>query len=370
LGLIVPFAGCSTASSPSGNSAAFTTVGGDGGDGSDGGASLGSMVLKSEPFTVPPGGDITHCTPVRGTNAEAIFTHAFHSKQSGHHIFLYSVSHPIEGGSFVCPQGGQWNWNIVLASQKPDDAYEFPEGVGFKIEANQQFIIETHLINPTDQPMEATSEFDIDFADPGAVKVQAGAVFFGTTNIALSPRAKGHAEATCKVPTDLHIGRFFGHTHRRGTDFTVSKVTNGTPEAPFYTSTTWEDPPVLDSLDVKAGEFLKVGCDYNNESDKKLGYPDEMCVSGGMYWPANGTLPSSRSTPTSAPAGKPSPPRSRAPTRSRAPRATCRRAVRSIATCTARKTWTSSVRLRRRSRIGPFPIPGVGRCSRLPIRST
>jgi hypothetical protein len=96
------FAGCSSSTSTNGATSA------DGGPSATPGATnaaTGSMVLQGESFTVPPGGDVTRCTPVRGTNATATYTNRFHSKQAGHHVILYTVDHPIEPGSF---EGRGW----------------------------------------------------------------------------------------------------------------------------------------------------------------------------------------------------------------------------------------------------------------------
>jgi hypothetical protein len=283
--LLALFAGCSTTTSdsaptvdggPSGNDAATN--------------SIGSITLKADSFAVPAGGDITRCTAVRGTNATAMFTNRFTNTQAGHHVVLYAVSHPIDSGSFECPQGGQWNWNEIYTSTKHEDQYQLPADVGFKIEANQQFVIETHVINATDKEVQSASEVTLDFVDESAVKYPAAALFLGTTNIGVDAQANGSAGATCALPAGMHVARFFGHTHRRGTGLTVAKVTGGTPETPFYDMGAWDDPKVIPQVEFESGETVKVDCEYHNGDDKKVGYPDEMCLAGGFYWPANGTL--------------------------------------------------------------------------------
>lgn len=282
---LVLFVGCSssTAASP-----AAADV--DAGTGTDAGGVAPALVLNGDPFTVPPGGDVTRCTAVRGTNTTAMFTNRFTNKQSGHHEIIYVVDHPLEPGSFVCPQGGQWNWSEIFGSQAHEGAFKLPDGVGYKLEPNQQFVIETHVINPTDKPIESTSEFRLEFVEESAVKYRAAPIFIGTSNIAIEPHANGHAGATCTLPSDVQFVGFFGHAHRRATQLSVARVKDGTADAPFYTMDAWDTPRVLDTVDVKTGDTLKVDCDYHNESDKKLGYPEEMCFGAALYWPANGTL--------------------------------------------------------------------------------
>lgn len=278
-GLFALFAGCSSTES--------APAAGPGPDASpDAPTSAGSLTVKSDTFTVPPGGDVTKCTAVRGTNATEVFTNRFRNKLAGHHVILYTVDHAIEPGTFHCGQGGQWNWSSIYGSQRLDEQYQFPAGVGFKLAPNQQFVIETHIINTTDQPIEAVSELELELVDATAVQYPAAPITIGTTNIELGPRANGRAEVTCTMPADVKVARFFGHTHRRGQELSVSRVNNGTPEAPFYKMGAWDDPVVVDSVDIKSGDTFNVGCDFKNDEDRKIGYPSEMCQAVGFYWPA------------------------------------------------------------------------------------
>jgi hypothetical protein len=146
------------------------------------------------------------------------------------------------------------------------------------------------VINATNKQIDSQSEVEIDFVDESAVKYPAAPLVIGTTNIALEPHADGRSEVTCTLAAAVHVARFFGHTHSRGKQLTVSQVSNGNPENPFYSMDAWDNPRIIDDVDITAGETVSVGCDFQNEGDKKLGYPGEMCQAGGFYWPANGAL--------------------------------------------------------------------------------
>lgn len=243
------------------------------------------------PFTIQPGEDKTICSYVRGTNEEAADVSAFITDQvnGGHHIIVYAVDHPIDLPPSVCTQGGQPGWDTLLVSQQQHEEVRFPVGVGYRIGPQQQFVIETHYINASAEPIEAESKLGVVYAELGSVKDRAATYYFGTMNIDVP--ANGHATSTgaCSPPIPMTVRTMLGHQHRMGTSLDVQFIPgDGNAPVDLYESTDWHAAPLatFDGLTVSTTDKLAVTCEWTNTSPERLRYPREMCFAIGYHWPA------------------------------------------------------------------------------------
>lgn len=271
--------------------------GGDTGTGTTGDAPKPTETsYDAGPFTVEPGKELVMCTYVRGDNAEDQDVIRFDTAQSegGHHLIVYTLDHPVDLPPTLCSQGGQPSWSQLLASQIPSETQAFPAGVGFHVKAHQQYVIETHYINTTAEPLTVNSSFKEHYADPGAVTQRAATYFFGTTNIDVPPNGAFSKTVTCTPPVAMSLQTMFGHQHRRGVgvsvDFLPGKA--GAPER-LYETKQWDGPPIA-TFDggrmLGTSDAIQVKCDWQNDSPTRLGYPHEMCFAIGYYWPADAGL--------------------------------------------------------------------------------
>ncbi len=123
-------------------------------------------VYTAGPFTVAAGSEIVMCTFVQGTNATAIDVSGFLTKQSagGHHLIVYTLNHAVNLPPHICPQGGQPGWDFLFGTQDLEDSWNLPAGVGFHLEPNQQFAIETHYINATPDALTVSGAFGLFYA--------------------------------------------------------------------------------------------------------------------------------------------------------------------------------------------------------------
>ncbi len=248
-------------------------------------------VLVPAPMHVEPGQDLTVCSYLRAKNTDPVDVSAFITDQApgGHHIVVYTVDHAIDLAPHACTQGGSPGWNTVAISQKQHEEVRFPNGVGYRLEPNQQFVIETHFINASNTPVDAQSTVAIEYAPAGSVMQKAGTFYYGTMNINAQPNSAFSASGTCSPPEPLHIRTMLGHQHRMGTGVSVSLIPSGGAPQEIYTSTSWENAPLKtwdEGLVVMPGDKLRVDCDWNNTSGELLRYPDEMCFAIGYQWPA------------------------------------------------------------------------------------
>jgi hypothetical protein len=248
--------------------------------------------FSAGPFTVQPGEDRTVCSYVRADNQEAADISAFITQQArgGHHIIVYAVDHPIDSEPHVCTQGGQPGWDTMLISQQEREEVRFPAGVGYRIGPKQQFVLETHFINSSPEPVDVSSRFGVVYAAPGSVRDRAATYYFGTMNIDVPARGRATSAGSCAPPVPMTVRTMFGHQHEHGTALDVQLVPgDGSAPRALYRSTDWANAPLTTfegGLLVGPADRLRVTCDWENTGADRLRFPDEMCFSIGYYWPA------------------------------------------------------------------------------------
>lgn len=249
--------------------------------------------LQSSETDVPAGGDLVTCTYVRGANAsdEDVATFVLDQPEGGHHLIVYAVDHAIDLPAGPCSQGGQPSWIQILATQSRHDLQTFPSGVGYHVKAHQQYVLETHFINTSNQARKGSSSVGVKYAPAGSVHDRAASFYFGTQNIDVPAKASWSNKASCKPPVAMKVRTMFGHEHAHGTRVAVDYAPSGGSKKNLYASSAWDAPPVATfdgGLDLGVADALEVTCDWTNDGAGALRYPHEMCYALGYFWPSDG----------------------------------------------------------------------------------
>ena len=161
-----------------------------------------------------------------------------------------------------------------------------PEGVGFRVPAGNQMMVNLHLFNATDQPLSGESGVEVSTADD--VEFAAGVAALNDPNIEIPPKVLDHVEEnTCVIEEDSTIFYFWPHMHQLGTQMTIE--ING--ETVFDMPYSFDDQqfwPV--DLEVKDGDVLKYTCRYDNPTDNPVYFGgstvEEMCFLVFWRYPA------------------------------------------------------------------------------------
>lgn len=253
------------------------------------------VTYEAGPFMVEAGSELVMCTFIKADNEVAQDVSRLRTRQSegGHHLVIYTVDHAIDLPPTPCNQGGQPGWNQILVSQLNEEEQILPEGVGFQLAPRQQLVLETHYVNSTATPFEASSAVSFTYAPAGTVKERAASYFIGSFNIDIPPNASWSTDVTCKVPDPINLFTLFGHEHRRGTGVRATLRAAGQEERTLYETKDWDAPPIEifdEGLAVSSTDEIQVHCDWDNPGADRLRYPHEMCFAVGMYWPSKGTL--------------------------------------------------------------------------------
>jgi hypothetical protein len=105
---------------------------------------------------------------------------------------------------------------------------------------------------------------------------------------------------TCTVSQDLQLALLLGHMHEHGVHYTLETIDAAGAVIDTVYSEDWmpsysSHPPILKftmeaPLTFKAGTRFRQTCEWNNDTDKTLIFPTEMCVGFGYYFPGENRL--------------------------------------------------------------------------------
>jgi hypothetical protein len=247
-----------------------------------------------DPAPLPPGSELFLCKyfPPSG---EA-YLHQLSSQLSAgaHHLLVFRIDTALGE-----PPAGQQPCNqldtppgadaLLYSAQAPLAGYPLPDGVALHLDARHGVYLQAHFLNATDQMITASAEFDYQTADASSVKQLAGQFFLNNQKLDIPPGAHDQT-ASCAVPSGVTLLLGAGHMHRHGVGFTAQL--DGTT---IYTGDSWDSPEAkvwpAPGLPAQAGQSVRWTCSYQNDTSSDLHYgnsglTDEMCIFGGVYYPA------------------------------------------------------------------------------------
>ncbi|MBX3187794.1 MAG: hypothetical protein KF819_12295 [Labilithrix sp.] len=249
---------------------------------------------------IPAGADMNWCNYIANPfdgEVDVVQSRGFQST-FGHHAILMEVvgAEGRLGESHECTDADMSNARFLAGGSDAAAQFKIPEGVAFRIRAASVLMVQTHWINTTSKSAVGQTVFNIGVKPPDGSRKAAQLFAAYTANISVPARAPGRAQTKCTIRNDLDMFAFGGHAHEWGTNVRVSVLRGGSEEKreQLYDHH-WEphfqaDPPLnyYDThapLSLKAGDVLHVECDYKNTTDAPLGFPREMCVAMGFYFP-------------------------------------------------------------------------------------
>jgi len=297
-------AGCSSSKSSS-----TTPPGDDGtsdGGGDDGGGSLVTASFQMS-LDVPAGGEYFKCQMVQLPDVPAFMVKGQHDYTPGsHHMLLIStmlsaipsgldqVQDCYEGsGSNIMSYGR----GVLYGGQTPMGQEVLPPTIGLPTTASEVLIFQVHYLNATASDIQAQVNVSLTLdTNPADIQTRAGTLFFYDPFIDVPAGATAKAVMRCPIPDDITLLYASSHYHSRGVGYSAwvdSTTQLGT--TPFYTSASWNSPPLQQmSMPVAGGSMLRWECDYDNSQGTaeyfqgQSALTDEMCMFNGVYYPDMG----------------------------------------------------------------------------------
>jgi hypothetical protein len=278
--------------------------------------------LETETIKVEPGVEQQDCYFFRvrdlaaqnGLNPDApVYLHRVQIAQraGSHHMNIFRVrsivgldpkNGPIQRGQNnvgECFKSPNWaDWPLVANSQLDGQLdWTYPDGVANEFQPDEWLMLQTHYVNATTQATpEGFGLVRVNFwtMPKEQVTAQLGTLFATKQSIRVcasnpTPEYDGTCQFKSKEP--VHVIGANAHFHSRGKQFSMyawdgTSIEKPADEAQFYTSTAWDEPPMLTSPELdttipgSGGVWYtcgfqwqppepSVGCDKLNALDKK-----------------------------------------------------------------------------------------------------
>lgn len=182
----------------------------------------------------------------------------------------------------------------IDAEDGPEGELLLPDGMAVELEEGQRIILQSHYVNVTDAPLLVQDALNLALVDPATVETWTAPFVHVETDLAI---AQGHDTLTfdCTWPDDYDLLFLAGHMHEWGSAFEATHTpADGSPETTLYAIEEW-DPLFRDTapvneyvageMSVRAGDVFTTHCEWDNDTDHVLGFPEEMCVTFGMAYP-------------------------------------------------------------------------------------
>jgi hypothetical protein len=209
--------------------------------------------------------------------------------QGTHHTVLTMGEPQHPDGVFPCDVVNN-NPYLIFGSGVGTGPFTFPPGVGVRIPAGKQLILNLHLFNASDAPLSGLSGTDVKLLTEEELQNEAEAVLAGTIHLNITPgdsSAIGH----CSIPGDVTLFAAGAHMHVLGRHMTVTAMPQAGEARTLldhdYSFDSQLAYPLDPMMPMKIGDMVQIQCDYYNPSADTVHFGestlDEMCFSG-LYW--------------------------------------------------------------------------------------
>lgn len=330
--LLFPSLACTQFPTTSGPTSSSTS----GGSSSSGG--IGEVQLAMPPagegfqystgsFEVAAGQEVQDCyfVQIPGTETDEVFVHKVElaMNEGSHHMNVFrvkTVQRNPDGTSKLGPENGpvvrglngmgecfkspNWaDWPLIINSQQGGHLdWTLPDGVAHKFHGGEWLMIQTHYVNATTQMTPIGGSVKVNFWTVGRddVTAELGTIFATKQSIRICESSPTPTfSGTCQLRSSraITIVGANGHFHSRGKKFEMfawdgTSTTTPPAEDRFYSSESWDDPPMLRSPDLTRSVPLNggvwytcgfewqeppasVGCTGLNDADRAKGTAEE-----------------------------------------------------------------------------------------------
>ncbi len=273
--------------------------------------SEGGQQFITPEMTIPPRSERQWCffTRYDGPDTGLAVANAY-QPQYGHHVILLATNADEDefpnGAAFDCTDRNTLPMTDMepiyipaLPLDETDPAQStmsLPAGMAVKLKQGTRLVIQSHYINPLDQPILVQDAVNFGYMNLEEVTTWASALSHTSTNIPIPPNQATSIQIECGFTQEVSFLYLLGHMHEWGTEFTLDYGTEGSTELErIYEVTPWRPeyrdvPPTdrfgLGEFTVYPGDRFVTTCSWYNDTDHEMNFPEEMCVTTGMVYPA------------------------------------------------------------------------------------
>lgn len=213
---------------------------------------------------------------------------AFQS-ETGHHVVLFTTKkHQPAGTTRLCTDDDMatFRFGAGAGGEGVKDINEAPGDLVFLIPKGSQLVVNAHYLNASTKDHDAQSALSVFLADPSKQWIPSGSIALLKSELDI-PEGRSALDINCTMQKRLESWLFIPHMHEWGSHIMVSRVSAaGKTESLFDTD--WQPaytfhPPEIrrdpsNPFVFEQGDQIKVRCEWNNTSGRKLWFGPEMCV--------------------------------------------------------------------------------------------
>lgn len=200
-----------------------------------------------------------------------------------HHTALTAAaSAGMPDGLTQCNSGGLLPQGI-FGSGVGTDPVMYPAGVGLKLRAGQQLLLNLHVFNVGAERIKGTSGTAIMRAKPEDVKNVAESLLAGPARFSV-PVGRSTVKGKCTMTHDVKLFAVQPHMHQTGVHM------KGVAHSSMMGDVTVHDGPFnfenqlvysIDEVPMKKGDVVDIECTFDNQTDKPISFGEsstqEMC---------------------------------------------------------------------------------------------
>ena len=263
----------------------------------------GGFQIVTPEYRVPPNSDHTWCYfgTYTGPAVGVDFYQWFQAAGYGHHLMVLDASKVVgfeDGAMFDCtdPVDAMDMPSLFAGTEllgEGEGRMVLPEDTAIRFPANQRWAISTHYVNSSDRELLAQDAVNIGIIAEDEVRVWAGSWSFNDSTFTLPAASSTQVEVVCEWPSDVNVHSMMGHMHNHGTSILVTYDHDGVSDE-IYNLPAWDpawtyEPQLVGfdegQLTPKGGETFTTTCNFTNDTDASVVFPQEMCVAAGLAWP-------------------------------------------------------------------------------------
>jgi hypothetical protein len=247
-------------------------------------------------WVMPANSESYRCARI--TLPKDIIVHEFHSLSplGTHHdsVSLVNGSNVPDGVS-AC-DGATNGQSGLFAGGVGGTDYALPKGVAMRLRAGQQILLNLHLFNPSENPLEGDSGMLVRLLPEKDAEHFAEGVLAGTIDLDIEPGRNVVQSGRCTMLQDTTIIAVGPHMHMHGVHLKAvaessidGTVTLSDEDYSFDSQVMYP----VGAVRLKAGDFVSIDCTYDNMSDRALHFGnsslDEMCFAELLRYPVSDT---------------------------------------------------------------------------------
>jgi hypothetical protein len=257
---------------------------------------------------IKPGTDVTYCSYIDYTFPQNVDITHWRGAQSkaGHHVILFAARQHRPTDTHECTDDDMVNADHFVAASGAEGQgsgrqanLTIPDGLAFTGTAGTQLMLQTHWINASLETLDAQAVIYVTTKPTDGSRIPADLMAIYTAQFSIPPQQTASVTTTCKMNQDLQLFSLIGHEHQWGSHVKIELLDNTN-----VPNTLWDydwnpsyiaDPPINiytkeQPLIFKTGSTLRLTCTWDNTTNDTVGFPREMCVAQGFYFPAHGAL--------------------------------------------------------------------------------